>query len=115
MSARKSSHRTIFLILQRITFGADRLKPALNIEKAHLPHDSLAPSAHGPLPSASQIRSDLARRIFRGALKVEVTAVVKVEGITVRTNIKHSSPRYSSRVSFDSFRASLHHRCITGR
>ena len=31
------------------------------------PHDSLAPSAHGPLPSASQIRSDLARRIFRGA------------------------------------------------
>src|SRR5262249_55468013 len=38
-----------------------------NIEKARLPHDSLAPSAHGPLPSASQIRSDLARRIFRGA------------------------------------------------
>src|SRR5262249_40924442 len=32
---------------QRITFGADRLKPALNIEKARLPHDSLAPSAHG--------------------------------------------------------------------
>src|SRR5262249_52981330 len=32
------------------------------------PHDSLAPSAHGPLRSASQIRSDLARRIFRGAL-----------------------------------------------
>src|SRR5262249_22698557 len=54
---------------QRITFGADRLKPALNIEKARLPHDSLAPSAHGPLPSASQIRSDLARRIFRGALE----------------------------------------------
>src|SRR5262245_34789520 len=54
---------------QRITFGADRLKPALNIEKARLPHDSLAPSAHGPLPSASQIRSDLARRIFRGAHK----------------------------------------------
>src|SRR5262249_44321624 len=53
---------------QRITFGADRLKPALNIEKARLPHDSLAPSPHGPLPSASQIRSDLARRIFRGAL-----------------------------------------------
>src|SRR5262249_29259002 len=52
---------------QRITFGADRLKPALNIEKARLPHDSLAPSPHGPLPSASQIRSDLARRIFRGA------------------------------------------------
>src|SRR6516162_7590669 len=55
---------------QRITFGADRLKPALNIEKARLPHDSLAPSAHGPLPSASQIRSDLARRIFRGAHKL---------------------------------------------
>src|SRR5262249_11537142 len=30
---------------QRITFGADRLKPAINIEKARLPHDSLAPSA----------------------------------------------------------------------
>src|SRR5262249_15908686 len=53
---------------QRIAFGADRLKPALNIEKARLPHDSLAPSADGPLWSASQIRSDLARRIFRGAL-----------------------------------------------
>src|SRR5262249_26267670 len=53
---------------QRIAFGADRLKPALNIEKARLPHDSLARSAHGPLRSASQIRSDLARRIFRGAL-----------------------------------------------
>src|SRR5262249_41244177 len=52
---------------QRIAFGADRLKPALNIEKARLPHDSLAPSADGPLWSASQIRSDLARRIFRGA------------------------------------------------
>src|SRR5262249_24887578 len=35
---------------------------------ARLPHDSLARSAHGPLRSASQIRSDLARRIFRGAL-----------------------------------------------
>src|SRR5262249_48410132 len=56
---------------QRIAFGADRLKPALNIEKARLPHDSLAPSAHGPLRSASQIRSDLARRIFRGALYEE--------------------------------------------
>src|SRR5262249_295275 len=52
---------------QRITFGADRLKPALNIEKARLPHDSLVPSSHGPLQSASQIRSDLAGRIFRGA------------------------------------------------
>src|SRR5262249_49471149 len=52
---------------QRIAFGADGLKPALNIEKARLPHDSLARSAHGPLRSASQIRSDLARRIFRGA------------------------------------------------
>src|SRR5262249_7272342 len=38
-----------------------------------LPHDSLAPSAHGPLPSASQIRSDLARRIFRGALILNCT------------------------------------------
>src|SRR5712672_1613792 len=52
---------------QRIAQSANRLLPALNIEKARLPHDSLAPSAHGPLPSASQIRSDLARRIFRGA------------------------------------------------
>src|SRR3981189_2021785 len=31
--------------LQRIALGADRLQPALNIEKALLPHDSLAPSA----------------------------------------------------------------------
>src|SRR5262249_53246449 len=54
---------------QRIAVGADRLKPALNVEKARLPHDSLAPSAHGPLRSASQIRSDLARRIFQGALQ----------------------------------------------
>src|SRR5712671_2198233 len=30
---------------QRIALGADRLQPALNIEKALLPHDSLAPSA----------------------------------------------------------------------
>src|SRR5262249_10722027 len=52
---------------QRIALCAYRLKPALNIEKARLPHDSLARSAHGPLRSASQIRSDLARRIFRGA------------------------------------------------
>src|SRR4029434_6968829 len=52
---------------QRIAFGADRLQLALNIEEAPLAHDSLAPSAHGPLPLASQIRSDLARRIFRGA------------------------------------------------
>src|SRR5262249_3383322 len=52
---------------QRIAFGADRLKPALNIEKARLPHDSLAPSAHGPLRSASPLCSDLARRIFRGS------------------------------------------------
>src|SRR5262249_27599571 len=59
---------------QRIAFGADRLKPALNIEKARLPHDSLARSAHGPLRSASQIRSDLARRIFRGALPLLPTA-----------------------------------------
>src|SRR5262249_4251605 len=54
---------------RQITFGPDILKPALNIEKARLPHDSLVPSAHGPLQSASQIRSDLARRIFRGALE----------------------------------------------
>src|SRR5262245_51798548 len=29
--------------LQRIALGADRLQPAPNIEKARLPHDSLAP------------------------------------------------------------------------
>ena len=67
-SERKAMVADILDRFQRITFGADRLKPALNIEKARLPHDSLAPSSHGPLPSASQIRSDLARRIFRGAL-----------------------------------------------
>src|SRR5262245_45472428 len=70
---------------QRITFGADRLKPALNIEKARLSHDSLAPSAHGPLPLASQIRSDLARRIFRGALKGFVRAVWETDA-TVTAN-----------------------------
>src|SRR5262249_32237760 len=75
---------------QRITFGADRLKPALNIEKARLPHDSLAPSAHGPLPSASQIRSDLARRIFRGALKYD-------GGVFGRTQIGcHSDDTFSA-------------------
>src|SRR5262247_181804 len=68
---------------QRITFGADRLKPALNIEKARLPHDSLVPSAHGPLQSASQIRSDLARRIFRGAL-ASISAVRSVARGTSR-------------------------------
>src|SRR5258706_1669813 len=53
---------------QRIAQSANRLQPALNIEKARLPHDSLAPSAHGPLPSASQIPTDLPRKIFRGPL-----------------------------------------------
>src|SRR5260370_27993722 len=55
--------------LQRIALGADRLQPALNIEKALLPHDSLPPSAHYRVRSASQIRSDVARGIFRGALE----------------------------------------------
>jgi hypothetical protein len=32
--------------LQRIALGADCLQPALNVEKALLPHDSLAPSTH---------------------------------------------------------------------
>src|SRR5438876_7772095 len=54
--------------LQRIALGADRLQPALNIEKALLPHDPLAPSAHYRVRSPSQIRRDLARGIFRGAL-----------------------------------------------
>ena len=53
---------------QRIALAADRLQPALNIEKALLPHDSLAPSAHYRVRSPSQIRGDLARGIFRGAL-----------------------------------------------
>src|SRR5262245_30303370 len=53
---------------QRIDQGADRLQPALNIEKARLPHDPLAPSAHDRARSPSQIRGDLARGIFRGAL-----------------------------------------------
>src|SRR6266508_5302934 len=57
MPARKSS------------LGADRLQPALNIEKALLPHDPLAPSAHDRVRSPSQIRADLARGIFRGPLK----------------------------------------------
>ena len=37
------------------------------IEKALLPHDPLAPSAHYCVRSSSQIRGDLARGIFRGA------------------------------------------------
>ena len=57
--------------LQRIALGADRLQPALNIEKALLPHDPLAPSAHYRVRSPSQIRADLARGIFRGALYSE--------------------------------------------
>jgi hypothetical protein len=43
---------------------ADRLQPALNMEKALLPHDSPAPSAHSY--ERSEIRLDLARGIFRG-------------------------------------------------
>src|SRR6266516_3742011 len=53
---------------QRIAQSADRLQPARNIEKARLPHDPLAPSAHDRARSPSQIRGDLARGIFRGAL-----------------------------------------------
>src|SRR5439155_16276828 len=56
--------------LQRIALGADRLQPALNIEKALLPHDPLAPSAHYRVRSPSQIRRDLARGIFRGAKNI---------------------------------------------
>src|SRR5207244_9451719 len=58
--------------LQRIALGADRLQPALNVEKALLPHDSLAPFAHYRMRSASQIRAELARGIFRGALMMVV-------------------------------------------
>jgi hypothetical protein len=54
--------------LQRVTLGANRIQPALNIEKSLLPHDSLAPSARCRVWSPSQIRADLARGIFRGAL-----------------------------------------------
>src|SRR5213078_2886022 len=53
---------------QRIAQSANRIQPALNIEKALLPHDLLAPSAHDRVRSPSQIRGDLARGIFRGAL-----------------------------------------------
>src|SRR5215813_3867459 len=54
---------------QRIAQSADRLQHALNIEKALLPHNPPAPSAHDRARSSSQIRGDLARGIFRGALK----------------------------------------------
>ena len=57
---------------QRIAQGADRLQPALNIEKALLPHDPLAPSAYDRVRSPSQIRGDLARGIFRGALLSDI-------------------------------------------
>src|SRR2546426_8782785 len=60
---------------QRIAQGADRLQPALNIEKALLPHDPLAPSAHDRVRSPSQIRGDLARGIFRGALKSFIRSI----------------------------------------
>src|SRR6266508_4059666 len=59
---------------QRIAQSANRLQPALNIEKALLPHDPLAPSAHDRARSSSQIRGDLARGIFRGALQMLVNA-----------------------------------------
>src|SRR4029450_3488264 len=55
---------------QRIAQRAGPPQPALNIEKALLPHDPLAPSAHDRLRSPSQIRGDLARGIFRGAHKL---------------------------------------------
>src|SRR5262249_9936989 len=80
---------------QRITFGADRLKPALNIEKARLPHDSLAPSAHGPLPSASQIRSDLARRIFRGAPST-FCCIVCLSKVRLRWRLNSTAPGWRS-------------------
>src|SRR5262249_47827395 len=57
--------------LQRIALGTDRLQSALNIEKTSLPHDPLAPSAHYRVRSPSQIRGELARGIFRGALPSE--------------------------------------------
>jgi hypothetical protein len=49
---------------QRIALGADRLQPALNIEKACLPHDTPAPSVDHRVRSPSQIRGDLARGIL---------------------------------------------------
>src|SRR6266481_9565380 len=58
--------------LQRIALGTDRLQSALNIEKTFLPHDSLAPSAHYRVRSPSQIRGELARGIFRGALSLKI-------------------------------------------
>src|SRR5207253_8494257 len=57
---------------QRIAQSADRLQPARSSEKALLPHDPLAPSAHDRVRSPSQIRGDLARGIFRGALVISI-------------------------------------------
>src|SRR5262245_39520988 len=56
---------------QRIAQSSDRLRPALHIEKALLPHNPPAPSAHDRARSSSQIRGDLARGIFRGALQLK--------------------------------------------
>src|SRR5262249_26065184 len=63
---------------QRIAQSANRLQPALNIEKALLPHDPLAPSAHDRARSPSQIRGDLARGIFRGALSTRTTISLRL-------------------------------------
>src|SRR5258708_40200921 len=54
--------------LQRITFGAQRIQPPLQIEKARLTHGSPARSIK-PLPlwSTSPIRGGRASAIFRGA------------------------------------------------
>src|SRR5262245_22146008 len=49
---------------QRIALGADRLQSALNIEKALLPHDSLAPSAHYRVPPTESDSSGSGERNF---------------------------------------------------
>src|SRR5262245_20421951 len=77
MSARKSSHRTIFLIVSSGSPLALIVSSLRSTSKK--PVCPMTRSLHhGPLPSASQIRSDLARRIFRGALKGEKPAELPV-------------------------------------
>src|SRR5437667_10282280 len=67
MSVRKSSHGTIFLI---VSSGSPRALIASSLrstsKKPFCP--MTAPSAHDRVRSPSQIRGDLARGIFRGAL-----------------------------------------------
>src|SRR5260370_20785698 len=85
--------------LQRIALAADRLQPALNIEKALLPHDSLAPSAHYRVRSPSQIRGDLARGIFRGALVLVTLAWLSFVSIAAAQTSAPPNPDLPARRS----------------